>query len=234
MCHLPNFDRRARAEQARLVKALVAGGERAAAGVIGIDAGAHILRPPSILYWAGLRTLGILRYGGSYEAYAGSLDEHHWLDWTLLRSDDGELIEESPRAWHGGLPSAPPDFLESTTFKLSRDEADYLSERIVTARRDTLFAAFVTSSADVSRLSGPWQHPERDNLPPRLREDLAEAERFSLVSNGAYLLYNLMLAEASVAAGMAARERQLDEYRNRFPGWADTMTAQGELLQGAR
>jgi hypothetical protein len=228
------FDRRARAEQARLVKALVAGGERASAGVIGIDAGAQILRPPSILYWAGLRTLGILRYGGSYESYAGSLDEHHRLDRTLLRSDDGERIEESPRAWHGGLPSAPPDFLDSTTFKLSRDEADYLSERIVTARRGSLFAAFVASPADVARLNGPWQHPERDNLPTRLREDLAEAERFSLVSNGAYLLYNLMLAEASVAAGMTARERQLDEYRTRLPEWVDTMTAHGELLHGWR
>ena len=223
-------DRRARQEQARLVKALVAGGERE--GVIGIDAGAQILRPPSILYWAGLRTLGILRYPGSYEAYIGSLDQHHRLDRTLLRSDDGELLEESPHAWHGGLPPAPPDFLETTTHELSRDEADYLRERIVTARRDSLFAALVSSPADISRLSGPWEHPERDDLHPQLREDLAEAERFSLVSNGAYLLYNLMMAEAAVAAGMTARERQLEEYRSRLPQWADSVTAHGSLLRG--
>lgn len=224
------FDRRARYEHARLAKALVAGGERD--GVIGIDAGAQILRPPNILYWAGLRTLGVLRYPSSYEAYIGSMDDHYRLDKSVLRSDDGELVEESPRAWHGGLPSAPYDFLESTTFQLSRDEADYLRERIISARGGSLFAEFVSSTADVSRVNGPWEHPERDALPPQLREDLAEAEIFSLISNGAYLLYNLMLAEAAVTAGMTARERQLEEYRNRLPEWADAVTSQAELLEG--
>src|ERR1700757_4562978 len=37
--------------QARLVDSLKAGGEGTAAGLIGIDAGANVQRPPSIAYW---------------------------------------------------------------------------------------------------------------------------------------------------------------------------------------
>jgi hypothetical protein len=51
--------------QAKLVDSLKAGGEGPAAGLIGIDAGANVQRPPSTIYWAGMRRLGILTHQGS-------------------------------------------------------------------------------------------------------------------------------------------------------------------------
>ncbi len=90
------FDRRSRQAQAALVRALMAGGE--SEGVIGIEAREAILRPPSVLYWSGLRALGILRFGGSFDGYLRTLDDRYRADRTLLRSDDGELLEPTPRA----------------------------------------------------------------------------------------------------------------------------------------
>jgi hypothetical protein len=221
------FDRRARQEQARLVRALMAGGE--SEGVIGIDAGANILRPPALLYWGGLRSLGILRYTGSYESYMASRDGHHRVDHSLMRSDDGELIDEAPRAWHGGLPHTSDDFGQKTTFILTREEADYLRERIVTERRDSLFAAFVASSASVARIYAAWFHPEREALSSPLRSDLADAERFSLITQGAYLLYNLMLAQASVANGWTGHARRVEEYADALAKWDATMTGHDHM-----
>jgi hypothetical protein len=224
------FDRRSRQGQADLVRALMAGGERE--GVIGVTARDAILRPPSELYWTALRVLGIFRFGGSYGSYLASLDQHYRADRTLLRSDDGELLDVVPRAWHATLPPAPPDLLGSTTFELSRAEADYLRERIVTEQRRTLLAAFATDEARADRVNAPWEHPVRGALAPDLRRDLADGELFSLVMRGAYLLYNVMLADASVAAGMTKREPLPDHYREMLAQWSAEMETHGARVAG--
>ena len=217
------FDRRARQGQADLVRALMAGGE--SEGVIGITARDAILRPPSELYWTALRVLGIFRFGGSFGSYLASLDQHYRADRTLLRSDDGELLDVVPRAWHAALPPAPPDLLDSATFELTRPEADYLRERIVTEQRRTLLAAFATDGDEGGQGERPLGAPGARSLAPDLRRDLEDGELFSLVIRGAYLLYNVMLADASVAAGMTAREPLPDRYREMLAQWSAEMAA---------
>ncbi len=222
------FDRRARQGQADLVRALMAGGE--SEGVIGIAVREAILRPPSELYWTALRVLGIFRYGGSLGSYLASLDQHYRADPTLLRSDDGELLDAPPRAWHAALPPAPPDLMTKAMFELTRPEADYLRERIVAEQRRTLLAAFATDGARVDKVNTPWEHPARESLAPDLRRDLEDGELFSLVIRGAYLLYNVMLADASVAAGMTAREQLPSRYREMLTQWSDETTAHDARL----
>lgn len=224
------FDRRSRQAQAELVRALMAGHENE--GIIGIAAREAILRPPSELYWTALRVLSIFRFGGSFGSYLASLDKHYGADRTLLRSDDGELLDESPRSWHAALPPAPPDLLARTTFELTRPEADYLRERIVTEQRHTLFAAFATDDARVDRVDAPWEHPVRESLTADLRRDLEDGELFSLVIRGAYLLYNVMLADASIAAGMTKREPLPARYRELLSQWSDEMEANDARLAG--
>jgi hypothetical protein len=222
------FDRRARQSQADLVRALVAGGE--SEGVIGIAARDALLRPPSELYWTALRVLGIFRFGGPFGSYLASLDQHYRADRTLLRSDDGELLDLVPRAWHAALPPAPAGLMSKTTFELTRPEADYLRERIVTEQRHTLLAAFATAETKVDKVNAPWEHAVRDALAPELRRDLEHGELFSLVIRGAYLLYNVMLADVSVDAGMTARERLPARYREMLAQWAGEMTAHDARL----
>jgi hypothetical protein len=111
------------------------------------------------------------------------------------------------------------------TFALTRNEADYLRERIVTEQRRTLLAAFATDGTRVDRVTFPWEHPGLASLSPGLRRDLEDAELFSLAIRGAYLLYNLMLADASVAAGMTAREPLPARYRGMLAEWSAEMAA---------
>jgi len=224
------FDRRSRQAQAELVRALMAGHENE--GVIGIAAREAILRPPSELYWTALRVLGIFRFDGSFGSYLAALDQHYRADRTLLRSDDGELLDEAPRSWHGALPSAPADLLTQATFELTHAEADYLRERIVTEQRHTLFAAFAMDEARVDKVNTPWEHPVRESLGADLRRDLEDGELFSLVIRGAYLLYNVMLADASVAAGMTKREPLPARYRELLTQWSDEMEANDARLAG--
>ena len=63
-----------------------------------------------------------------------------------------------------------------------------------------------------------------------MQTELADARRVSLLAEGAYLLYNVMLAEAAVAAGMTAREGYPERYRTSFARWSDEMTAEAELF----
>jgi hypothetical protein len=223
------FDARARADQARLVQSLVRGGE--SVGVIGITARETILRPPSELYWTALRVLGIFRYSGTFGAYLASRDAHYRADRTLLKSDDGEILEAAPSAWHSGLPPAPSDLWERATFRLTRAEAEYLRERIVSEQRDSLYAAYVVDDARLDPVAAPWDHPARNGLPDQLRADLEIAELFSLVIQGAYLLYNVMLADASVEHGLAARAPRPARYRELLSQWRALMIANDERIQ---
>ena len=65
-------DERARRLQAGLVRSLETGGE--SEGVIGIEARDKVLRPPAVLYWAGLQRHGLNVLAGSIGRYHASLD----------------------------------------------------------------------------------------------------------------------------------------------------------------
>ncbi len=224
------FDEWARWDQAQLVKSLVAGGE--STGVIGITARASIQTPPSAIYWSALRALGIMRFPHTYGSYLRSLDGHYRSERGALRSDDGELVEASTQTWHTSLPPAPSSLFEAVDFDFTRDEAEYIQERIVTQQPNTLLSEFSSSELPADAVDYPWQHPAVSGLPTELRSDLAHAERFSLLAQGAYLVYNVMLAEAAVNAGMTAHEGASERYRDVVAQWSAEMTAAADLFTG--
>lgn len=224
------FDEWARWDQSQLVKSLIAGGQ--STGVIGITARASIQTPPSAIYWSALRALGIMRFPHTYGSYVRSLEGHYRSERGALRSDDGELVEASTQTWHSSLPPAPSSLLESVDFDFTRDEAEYIQERIVTQQPNTLLAEFATSDEPLADVHFPWDHPVIPDVPAHLRADLAHAERFSLLAQGAYLLYNVMLAEAAVGAGMTAHEGAPERYRDLVAKWSAEMTADADLFAG--
>lgn len=225
-------DGRARRDQARLAAALQAGGEGAAKGVIGIDAGERLQRPPSVVYWAGLHRWGILTFSGSLAQYYAALDLPG-AGSRQLRSDDGEaeLVEVGRRNWHGGMPVPPSSFLESTSFALSRGEATYLQERILATAPDSLLAHCVRSSQRVNRVEHIWELPFLDRVPARLRAEIEHARLFALVMHGAGLAYNLLLAERAVETEIHADASFVDRYRSLLEEWAAEMAANASALE---
>lgn len=91
---------------------------------------------------------------------------------------------------------------------MTREEAEYLQDRISIECKDSLLAYLVvhTEEADCHFI---WEHPQLADFPPSFREQIKHAENFSQIMHGAALLYNLMLSEVS-------NNKEYTEYYNEW------------------
>ncbi|HEX5164137.1 MAG TPA: DUF6361 family protein [Thermomicrobiales bacterium] len=225
-------DVHARKLQWQLVQSLKAGGEGSNAGIIGIEAGENVQRLPSDIYWQGLGRWGIRLAAGSTERYQASIDAVHRHERQASMSDGAELLTSARRSWDGSLPSPPSNFLEETTFALTRDEAEYLSERIQQSCPDSLLAGCMRPSITRKRQSRtPWDLNGLESLSTDLQQDIADARRYSLVMEGAVLLYNLMLAERAVEWAIASDSSRIEHYSNELHRWAGEMAGTQDDLE---
>lgn len=212
-------EERARQLQAALVRALEAGGEQE--GVIGIEARDKVLRPPSILYWAGLERHGLRLFPGSINRYHASLDAFYRAR-AARRSegDDTELIDPGRRNWHPAIPPAPVDLFTRSDFKLSRPEAGYLRERFMTSAPDSYLAWGLQRPTRLTKIEYPWDHPHLAAAPPMVQEVVEAGRRFALLMHGAVVIYNLAMAEKAHTTGLRD-EALADEYRSMYGTWAE-------------
>jgi hypothetical protein len=107
------------------------------------------------------------------------------------------------------LVSPPKDFPKECSLTLTRDEAEYLTERIRLSPvcSGSLLAELVAHRQRYGDVPFAWQHKHCTALPPKLRELLDHSQNFSEVMHGASLLYNLILAE------QAHRKERVAKYR---------------------
>jgi hypothetical protein len=191
----------ARAREIALIGALERGGE--AVGVIGSVARGALKRLPSDVYWAGLGTLGIRRFQGGRSA--------------CLDLPPGDDIG---RVWAPGLPEPDGPFLETTRFRLTRDEADFLTDRLQDAAPTSLFRELARAGV-AAECKHVWTHPLIGDWSADNRALAGHAKRFSVLLHGAALLYNLMLSELAVAqAGDgSAWQARAEGYRGRLATW---------------
>jgi len=201
----------ARGLEFRLIEALLRGGETQ--NVIGSAAREKLKRLASDVYWAGLLTLGIRRFHGSRNAcLEASPTEMHAL-------------------WAAGLPPVPEAFLSApdsaATFRLSKEEADFLRDRLVQTVPDSLFTLLSrqTTAPDCDMI---WHHPGRAEWPRKITAVVDHAERFSRLMHGASLLYNLMLSQQAAdmqgVEGSGWHER-VDVYAASIEDWVEQTPA---------
>jgi len=211
-------DERARRLQADLVRALVTGGE--GEGVIGIEARDKVLRPPAVVYWAGLYRHGIRLVPGSIGRYHASLDGFYASAGPRRsEGDDSELVDVGRRNWDAGLPGPPTDLFERADFRMRREDAEYLRERMITSSPESFLAWGLRRPSRFAKVDAPWMHPDLAAAPNALRVPVELARRFSLLMFGAVLAYNVLMAEASAAAGLRD-DSLVTEYRAAYAGWA--------------
>jgi hypothetical protein len=203
---------RARHAEIALINALVKSED--SAGTIGVDARQSLQRLPSNIYWNGLDVWGIRLFKGSQNQYHRYLDSFYVSLKQTTRNDDGEPAEGNfLYNWQAGLPSAPVGFPEKASFRLNREEANFLYERIKARVSGTLLAFLVDLGHKTSDIPFPWQHPLYADFPKHIQEQLGHGRNFSEVIHGAALLYNLMLAEKAKANDLR------DEYHKRSIEW---------------
>lgn len=129
-----------------------------------------------------------------------------------------------PRNWHANLPSLDGSFPSRASFKLNREEASYLCERIFTHVPKTLLAFLINRNTQLEDIPYPWLFPYYGELPDYIREKLDHGRNFSGTIHGAALLYNLMLAELTQQSDL------IDKYRDALTKWHLEMEQSGSLL----
>lgn len=189
----------------KLIYALEKGGQRGSQGVIGWEARENLQRFPSVIYWSGLGKYGIRTRSGSLDEYFRSLGSYKARRDAHRAGDGDEVHERFVGNWHTGLPSPPDGFLDSTTLALRVEDAEFLTERIVTSAPESLLAFFLRTGSGVTRAVFPWEVPGLDDASAELKRYINHARRFSLVIRSAPLVYNLMLAERASSRGMSGR-----------------------------
>ena len=206
------------------------GTDEGAPGIIGRRAGKTLQRVPSVLYSGMLVQWGILEPGLTAREHFARIEENRRLDTNSPRAEDEGLpIERIPDGLDPGLPTRPEDFLRTSDFTLTPHEVTYLKEAITRTNAGTLLARLAhrrpsswTSASETP--PAPWVPDVLGLLDPvadrELRATLDLAERFSLMTQGASLLYNLLLAEATAGDTDRFRDDRVEHYRERLEEWA--------------
>jgi len=224
-----DIGRKARNDELNLIEALLDSGDTE--GVIGKDARRKLQRIPSSIYWSGLGTWGIRLFDGSQTQYHRYLDAFYRRRKEQIRQlkYDGEPVAAwISENWDPGLPRPPDSFPGQASLALTRQEAEYLHDRIVTNCGQSLLAFLVDRTVS-TEVSSVWMHPELAQFPQRLRLQVEHARNFSEVMHGAALLYNLMLGKKS------GREDDATKYGNRLVEWSHSIKSrQAELTRWDR
>ena len=196
-------------------------------GIIGRRAGRDLQRVPSAMYWGSLVNWGIVEKGLSVQDYFRRSVLRSEQERSAPRQEESDTRTElTPTGIELGLPAPPQDLLKSATFDLRQEEAAYLAEAITRSCAGTLFAHLVRrrpatwTDAD-SAPTHLWDPGVRLDLPQNLSDLVDLAERFSLVIQGANLLYNLLLAEATSGKTGSHPDDLVERYRDRLAEWAD-------------
>ena len=195
-------------------------------GLIGRQAGKDVRNLPSTIYWTGLSEYGIFLHPGLSRSQYG----RRIARGTRRPADvEDELVERSDSSWQRSIPEPPERFFhfEKADFRLSRPEAEWLSEQVLSSeqlRGPTLLGSYVRAlrARPVAPVGMFWEAP----LPPDVTTAtgllVQHAQRFSALVQGSALVYNLMLAQT--------RDRDGDDQlaharRSNLRIWADEATA---------
>ena len=213
----------ARKAELALIGALLDGEDKL--GIIGRVARDRLKTLPSAMYWAGLRSWGLLNFDGPLSRFHAELARPP-SRFRLDHTDDGDLIgDHADGYWHAGMPEAPSGFPEVAQLALTRTEAKYLIERITLEHSHSLLA-WLARHGQPDDAALPWEYAQLTQLPARIRVDLEHARLFSETINGAALLYNLMLAEARpMPERVAEYQARLDEWCAMMVGSADDLSS---------
>lgn len=206
-----------------LVQPLMASDDQA--GVFGKTAGKNLKRLPSSVYWAGLGAWGIRLTPFSQGEYHNRIGETYRRRHELIASEKnakarGDDINSKQRmaahSWHPRLPVLPDGFPTKVDFSLSRDEAEFIRDRIQVSCPNSLLSVLVMrrEPADVN---APWEHPDYGGFSAEHKELLTHARLFSETMNGAALSYNIQLAKLRNHDDLVA------EHKASFDDWAKSI-----------
>lgn len=208
------------------------GSEGGVRGIIGISFGERrdrdVLRPPSSVYWNGLRTFGILRTRLSLAEFSRDVSGRRSLKFMLeetnhLKGDDPDAeLENGPRI---RIPEVDPDYWENLSITLTAEEAEFLRQQITARVPESLLGQILLdedATKQLLKLRQTATFADMADLPfvrslkdEELRRTVLHARDFWTILEGAHIRYNWLLqSRFGTADGVA----QCDEY---WDAWRD-------------
>ena len=195
------------------------------AGVFGKTARKRLKRLPSSVYWAGLGAWGIRITPFSQDEYHRRIDEiYRRRDTLKARETDakgrGDDIDVEQRratlSWHRRLPAPPKEFPQAVNFALTREEAEFIRDRIHAACPNSLLSFLL--DCEPADTQAPWEHPDYGNFSKQHEELLKHARLFSEVMQGAALSYNVQLAR------LRSHDDLVAEHEESFDEWTENLS----------
>ncbi|MFG5862635.1 DUF6361 family protein [Metapseudomonas sp. CR1201] len=211
--------RAARAKEVELISYLADQGND---GVIGIQARESLARLPSSVYWAALSRWGIFVPRQSLSWYHAHFDDlRREARRPEASADDPGVLLSGRYTWHPRLPSLFAGLSEAAGFSLSREEAEFVQAQIRANCNGSLLG-WLADHDLASQSKELWQIRLGSDAPTQIVTTLELARQFSLVIEGAPLLYNLMLAEKRGKANQSEGDLvTADSYRREFSEWME-------------
>lgn len=209
-----DLNARARTIERQLVEVLRKGDEE---GVIGRVVGYHVKNLPSTMFWSGLRRYGILAQDKSPAQLTGVV--------TSIGDGIDELVDRKVGEWHPTVPSWPAGFpgaLEDG-LSLTKSEAEWLRERIVETCGGCLLSHLLTTDRWPATSAVPWEDTACLSAPEQAIHLLRLAQGFSLMMNGAALLYNVLVAERYEASGFSRVAEPVADRTQAYQEWLDKL-----------
>ncbi len=201
----------------RLIGSLMTGGEQL--GVIGNTARDHLKRVPSVVYWSALTAWGIHTSEFSSDGFFRRQADYRGLARRTLASDDPEAGDRLPGTGiDPHLPTPPDDLVRATDFTLTRDEEQYLSDRIARSTKGSMLSWLIDHQPG-NKPDYVWDVDNLSEAPGQLAELVDHARRFHTAIDGAGLVYHLLLARKS------GREKAVDGYTDDLARWRDELDA---------
>lgn len=179
-------------------------------GIIGSSAGAELKRKPSDVYWNGIKTYRIFTeermsiYDYAKVICSLQTGKQKLRDQGRIRAKDDEVdgddkdavsAELLGRFWK--LPDIPERWKDNLSIKLSKQEAAYLKNQIVSTCPDSMLSYILKENDSDFLAIKEFDHIAgiQDRLSPGLKSQYLRAKHFADFIYGTHLRYNMILSK---------------------------------------
>jgi len=222
------FEAMADTKERELSKLLIKNSAKDEWGIFG-KVKEDVERLPSSIYWVGLQEWGIRQFDGSlYEYYQGLKDYYVGIKKNSIKDnkdDDNDILDPFIKNWHPGIPKKPNNFPQGAIFDLTKDESEYLIERIRTKHPGSVFAQMLDDIRKIDE-EDLWLCPKLSKLEKKQQSWIEHGRKFSKVMNGAALLYNYYISTLLKEEGHDKGKAWQASYRGKIEEWVKSMLSE--------
>jgi len=190
-------------------------------GIIGTVAKENLKILPSLMYWSGLRKWGIFKLQKSRNEYHLLVNQiylarAHYEKAKKNRKERQDEWQDDQssltKTWDIGVPKRPDYFKEKEDLIVSKEQAEFLKEKIITNQKSSLLA-WLVQYGKPTQVEHPYFYPMFNKFSETHKKQVTNSYLFAYIVQGAALLYNLLLSE------LVNSNENIDNFKKRINEW---------------